>query len=200
MPVTPCTTTRATPTPRTPTARRRTSSAPIGTRSARPGRRRRPRRAVKVVRAMRPEPATTRSHSGAVTVARYVGALSLIATGALHLQQYYAVYYRVIPVIGPLFLVNFALGVALGLTLLAPLQHRAPELHRLAAIGGIVLAAGTIIGLAISEHDTLFGFHEHGYRPAIVMSLAVEALAIVSLAAYLIASRPLHTHAVASPA
>jgi hypothetical protein len=144
---------------------------------------------------MRPELATTRSDSGAVTVARYVGALSLIATGAVHLQQYFAVYYRVIPVIGPLFLVNFVLGVALGLALLAPLQHRAPEVHRLAAIAGIVFAAATIIGLAISENGTLFGFHEHGYRPAIVISVAVEAVAIVSLAAYLAASRPLRTPA-----
>ena len=147
---------------------------------------------------MRPEPATTRSQFGAVTVARYLGALSLIAAGVMHLQQYYAVYYRVIPVIGPLFLVNFVLGVGLGLALLAPLQHRAPELHRLAAIGGIAFAAGTIIALAISENGTLVGFHEHGYRPAIVMSLAAEALAIVSLAAYLIAGRPLRTHAGAS--
>jgi hypothetical protein len=149
---------------------------------------------------MRPEQATTPSHSAAGTVARYLGALSLIATGAVHLQQYYAVYYRVIPVIGPLFLVNFVLGVALGLALLAPLQHRAPELHRIAAIGGIAFAAGTIIGLAISENGTLFGFHEHGYRPAIVISIAVEALAVVSLAAYLIASRPPRTHAGAAPA
>jgi hypothetical protein len=123
-----------------------------------------------------------------------VGALSLIATGAVHLQQYYAVYYRVVPTIGPLFLVNFLVGVALGLALLIPVGHRAPELHRLAAIGGIVFAAATIIGLAISENGTLFGFHEHGYRPAIVLSLAFEAAAIVSLAAYLMASRPVHTH------
>lgn len=153
-----------------------------------------------MVEAMRPEPATTHSHSGAATVARYVGALSLIATGVVHLQQYYAVYYRVIPTIGPLFLVNFVLGVALGLALLAPLQHRAPELHRIAAIGGIAFAVGTFIGLAISENGTLFGFHEHGYRPAIVISIAVEALAVVSLAAYLIASRPPRTHAGAAPA
>src|SRR5262245_15971846 len=113
----------------------------------RPGRRRRPRRAVKVVEAMTPKPATTPSHTGAGTVARYVGALALIVTGVVHLQQYYAVYYRVIPTIGPLFLVNFIIGVALGLALLAPLQHRAPEVHRLAAIGGIVFAAGTIVGL-----------------------------------------------------
>ena len=153
---------------------------------------------MKVVEAMRPEPATTRGLLGAVTVARYVGALSLIATGAVHLQQYYAVYYRVIPTIGPLFLVNFALGVALGVALLAPLPHRAPDLHRLAAIGGIAFAAGTIIGLAISENGTLFGFHEHGYRPAIVVSVVAEAVAIMSLAAYLIGSRSLRTPAGAS--
>jgi len=132
------------------------------------------------------------------TVARYVGALALIVTGVVHLQQYYGVYYRVIPMIGPLFLVNFVLGVALGVALLAPLPHRAPELHRGAAIGGIVFAAGTIIGLAISENGTLFGFHEHGYRSAIVISLVAEAVAIVSLTAYLIVSRPLHTPAVAA--
>jgi hypothetical protein len=61
-----------------------------------------------------------------------------------------------------------------------------------------VFAAATIIGLAISENGTLFGFHEHGYRPAIVISLAVEAVAIVSLAAYLIAGRPLRTPAAAT--
>jgi len=138
---------------------------------------------------MRPDPATTPGRSAAATVARYVGALALIVTGAAHLQQYYAVYFRVIPTIGPLFLVNFVVGVGLGLALLAPLQHRAPEVHRLAAIGGIVFSAGTIVGLAISENGTLFGFHEHGYRSAIVVSLIAEAVAIVSLAAYLIGSR-----------
>ncbi|HKE73421.1 MAG TPA: hypothetical protein VKB57_07385 [Acidimicrobiales bacterium] len=138
---------------------------------------------------MIPEPETTSSHSGAATFARYVGALALIVTGVMHLQQYYGVYYRVIPTIGPLFLVNFVVGVALGLVLLAPLGQRAPEVHHLAAIGGIVFAAGTIIALAVSENRTLFGFHEHGYRAAIVISLAAEAVAIVSLAAYLVASR-----------
>ena len=148
---------------------------------------------------MSPEPATTSGNTAAVTIARYVGALSLIATGVVHLQQYYGVYYRVIPVIGPLFLVNFVLGVVLGVILLAPLQHRSPEAHRLAAIGGIVFSAATLIGLAISENGTLFGFHEHGYRPAIVLSIAFEALALVSLAWYVIAGRPAHAHVVAAP-
>ena len=150
---------------------------------------------MKAVTAMDRDPATTRTDSGALTVARYVGGLALIATGAVHLQQYYAVYFRVVPTIGPLFLVNFLVGVGLGLVLLAPLDHRAPEVHRLAAIGGIVFAAATLIGLAMSENGTVFGFHEHGYRTAIVLSIAFEAAAIVSLAAYLMTSRPVRTHA-----
>jgi hypothetical protein len=133
------------------------------------------------VRAMNREPVAS--------IARYVGALSLMAAGAVHLQQYYAVYYRVIPVIGPLFVANFVVAVVLGVALLAPVRHRAPGLRSLAAIGGILFAAGTIIALAISESRTLFGFHEHGFRAAIVVSIALEAAAIVSLAAYLISSR-----------
>jgi hypothetical protein len=123
------------------------------------------------------------------SIARYVGALCLVAAGAVHLQQYYAVYYRVIPVIGPLFVANFAIAVVLGVALLAPVPHRAPGLHTAAAIGGILFAAGTIIALEISEDGTLFGFHEHGYRAAIVVSIVFEAAAIVSLATYLISSR-----------
>ena len=123
------------------------------------------------------------------SIARYVGALSLLAAGAVHLQQYYAVYYRVIPTIGPLFVANFVIAVVLGVVLLVPVGRRMPQLHDLAAIGGILFAAGTIIALEISESRTLFGFHEHGYRAAIVVSIVVEAAAIVSLAAYLVSSR-----------
>jgi hypothetical protein len=39
--------------------------------------------------------------------------------------------------------------------------------------------------LLISEHQPLFGFQEHGYRTAIVIALAAEAIAVVTLAAYL---------------
>jgi hypothetical protein len=133
---------------------------------------------------------TDRTAGGSLqTGARYLGALLLIATGVVHLQQYFAVYYRVIPVIGPLFAANFAIGLLLGLLLLAPLGRagRAGRaLQLLAALGGIAFAAGTIIGLEISETGTLFGFHEHGYRAAIVISIAVEAAAIVTLAAFLL--------------
>lgn len=55
----------------------------------------------------------------------------------------------------------------------------------LAAAAGIAFAAGTIISLQISESASLFGFHEHGYRTAIVLSIAFEAAAIVLLTGYL---------------
>jgi hypothetical protein len=142
----------------------------------------------------------TRTGSASPAVARYLGALFLFAAAAVHLHQYYAVYYRVIPVVGPLFLANAILGVVLGLALLAPVQRLAAWLPGLAAVGGILFAAGTIIGLQISETGTLFGFHEHGYRTAIVVSIAVEGAAIVSLAAYLVGSWASRDHPTAPPA
>lgn len=122
--------------------------------------------------------------------ARYLGALMLIATGAVHLQQYFAVYYRVIPVIGPLFVASFAIGLLLGLALLGPIDRIGPWASRAAAAVGVAFAAGTIIGLGISESGTLFGFHEHGYRLAIVLSIAFEAAAIALLGWYAAAGRP----------
>lgn len=120
---------------------------------------------------------------------RYLAALLLLGIGALHLQQYVAVYYRVIPVIGPLFAANFALAIVLAAALAAPLG-RIPRLGRalllLVALGGACFAAGTLIGLEISEFGTLFGFHEHGYRPAVSLSVAFEAATIITLVVFLI--------------
>ena len=127
--------------------------------------------------------------SRAVLAARSFGALMLIAAGAVHLEQYFAVYYRVIPLIGPLFLANFAIGVLLGLTLLAPVERVAGWFGTLAALGGILFAAGTIIALEIAETGTLFGFHEHGYRIAIILSIVFEGAAVMTLLAYILGLR-----------
>ena len=121
--------------------------------------------------------------------ARYFGALLLIAAGAVHLQQYFGAGYRGIPVIGPLFVANFVIGLALGLALLAPIERLGSWAAALSAVGGIAFAAGTIIGLEISESGTLFGFHEHGYRLAISLSIVFEGAAIVLLGAYLLGLR-----------
>jgi hypothetical protein len=113
---------------------------------------------------------------------RMIGAIAVLVTGAVHLQQY--LYWPPLPVISPLFVLNFAAATVIGLGLLIP-GARLRLVHALLALGGIGLAATSIIFLSISEHQPLFGFHEHGYRPAILVALAAEAVAVVTLAAYL---------------
>ncbi|NKZ05579.1 hypothetical protein [Actinomadura latina] len=125
---------------------------------------------------------------------RYLGALLLFGIGALHLYEYFADDYRDVPTIGVLFLLNFAGAVALGLLLVSPLGSlpgvrsvpaAGRAAHALVALGGIVFAAGTIIGLLISETGTLFGFQEGGYRTVIAVSLGLESAAVVVLAGFL---------------
>ena len=89
---------------------------------------------------MAPQPSAT-----SLRAVRYLGALALIAIGVLHLQQYFGDDYRSIHVIGPLFVANFAIGLALGLALLAPIERIGTWAPALAAAGGMGFAAGTII-------------------------------------------------------
>jgi hypothetical protein len=109
---------------------------------------------------------------------RYLGCLLLLGIGAIHLYEYTHDHYNVIPVIGPLFVTNFAVAVALALVIAAPIERLAGigrPLLRLLMLGAIGFAAGTIAGLLVSEASTLFGFHEQGYRATITLSLAFEA-------------------------
>lgn len=112
---------------------------------------------------------------------RLLGALSLLATGAVHLQQYEHLYHA-IPTIGTLFVLNFAGATGLALVLLAPWRPG----QILAALGGIGLAVTAFTFLAISEHTPLFGFEEPGYDPpAIAASRAAEVATVLFLAAFL---------------
>lgn len=113
---------------------------------------------------------------------RTIGAIAVLVTGAVHLQQY--LYWPPLPIISPLFLLNFAGATLIGLGLLVPAARTRP-VHALLALGGVGLAATSIVFLLISEHQPLFGFQEHGYRAAIVIALAAEAIAVVALVAYL---------------
>ncbi len=133
------------------------------------------------------------THTRLLTATRTLGALSLFVVAGVHFQQYQYDFYSTIPTIGPLFLANFVGAAALGLFLLAPARlfgRFGTILDRLAALAGIGLAAGAFVGLVISEQTPLFGFMEHGYRFAIVLALASEAVTIVLLAIFLIAGRP----------
>jgi hypothetical protein len=130
-----------------------------------------------------PGPAGNRRTSG---VLRVVGALAIMVVGAVHLEQYFAVHYDVVPVIAPLFVLNFVGAMGIGLVLLVP-AARLRTLQALAALGGIALAGTSFVFLFVSEHQPLFGFEEYGYRTAIVVALAAEAVAVLSLAGYLAA-------------
>jgi hypothetical protein len=121
--------------------------------------------------------------------ARVLGALAVLAVGAVHLQQY-DMLYSAIPTIGTLFVLNFAGATTIGLGLLAPLETVLGRRWGGAALGllavaGIGLAATSFAFLTISEHTPLFGFMEPGYDPtAILASRVAEAVAVVSLSAY----------------
>jgi len=124
-----------------------------------------------------------------LAIPRLVAAVSLLAVGAVHLQQYIVRYYRVIPTIGPLFLLNFIAATLLGLYLLVPARARVSRVRLLAdttvALSGMGVAAGGLVALIISEHAPLFGFMEHGYRFAIVFTIASEVVAILALGVFL---------------
>jgi hypothetical protein len=123
-------------------------------------------------------------------VAQAVAALALLVVGGVHLEQYYVASFSVVPTIGPLFLANFIGGTVFGLVLLVPVRRGAGRLwlllDSLVALAGIGLSVGAFAGLLVSEHTPLFGFMEHGYRLEIVVALAAEAVAMVSLAVFLV--------------
>lgn len=128
-----------------------------------------------------------------VTASRTLGALALLVIGGVHYQQYRYAFYSSIPTIGPLFLLNFVAGTALGLFLIVPVRPRLGRLGKLldqlAALAGLGVAAGALIALLISEHTPLFGFMEHGYRFVIVLTIAADSAAIVMLMLFLVYSR-----------
>jgi hypothetical protein len=122
--------------------------------------------------------------------ARLAGAVALVVVGVVHLYEY-AHFYSAIPTIGPLFLLNFAGAVVLSLALLSPLERRAGRrgelLVSLAALAGAAQAAIGFVFLAVSEHGTLFGFHEPGYDPGgMAVTRVAEVAAVVLLGAHLV--------------
>jgi hypothetical protein len=122
------------------------------------------------------------------TVLRVLGAAAVLVVGAVHLEQYFGVHFDVVPIIGPLFVLNFAGAMVIGIGLLVPGARMRP-VHMLLALAGIGLAATSFVFLFVSEHRTLFGFEEYGYRPAIIVSLVAEAAAVLLLGAYLASTR-----------
>jgi hypothetical protein len=115
-------------------------------------------------------------------VVRVLGALALLAVGAIHLQQYLELY-SAIPTIGTLFVLNFVGATVVGLGLLAPVDR----IHALLAVAGIAQAATAFVFLYISERTPLFGFQEPGYDPAAILASRItEVATVVFLGAWLV--------------
>lgn len=131
-----------------------------------------------------PDEVELTSPSRAPAILRTLGAVAVLVVGAVHLEQYFAEHFDVVPIIGPLFVLNFAGATVIGVGLLVP-GARMRLLHGLLALGGIGLAATAFVFLFLSEHQPLFGFQDYGYRLEILVALAAEAAAVVTLAAYL---------------
>ncbi len=138
---------------------------------------------------------TTPSHLLA-TWSRYLGALALLGVGLDHLEQFSIDSYSVIPTIGTLFAVNFASAALLAAALATPAQRLPGHAGRLAvpllSLAGIGIAGGSLAGLLLSESAGLFGFRETGYRPAILLSIGLEATTIALLSIHLALQRRPH--------
>jgi hypothetical protein len=127
-------------------------------------------------------------------IARYLGAISILVVGAVHAQQYYDAYFRVVPTIGTLFLLSFIGAGVVGAVLLSPVRRLGERLGNLvlalAALGAIGIALGTLVSLLISEYMPLFGFMESGYRLAIVLTLVFDGLTTLFLGLFLLIVTP----------
>ena len=130
----------------------------------------------------------------AAVAARYLGAAALLGVGLDHLEQFSAEHYSAIHTIGTLFVLNFASAALIAGALAAPVQRLPGRAGRIAVpllgLAGIGVAAGSLAGLLLSESTGLFGFMETGYRPAILLSIELEATTIALLSVHLALRRP----------
>jgi hypothetical protein len=135
---------------------------------------------------------TAQRRSAIARVALYLGAVAVLATGVVHIQQFYGNDYSTIPTIGTLFFLNFVSAVVLAAGLVVPLERvagrYADSIRALFAVGGIGFAVLSLAALFVSESSSLFGFTEYGYRTAIVLAIVAEAAAAVFLLIFLAAA------------
>jgi hypothetical protein len=94
----------------------------------------------------------TRKRADGVVAAQGAAALLVAAAGAIHLYLWFDYFHRV-HVVGALFLLNAAAGLALGAALLAT-----RNVLVLLLAGGY--AVGTLVGFVISTRWGLFGYRE----------------------------------------
>jgi hypothetical protein len=107
---------------------------------------------------------------------RALAAVLLLVQGAVHLQRWLGGY-RGIDIVGPLFLVNAALVVAVAVVLVVRGGFAS-------ALAGIALSFATLVAFAYSRIDELFGFSEMVWDTPAVVSVVAEVAAVVVLLAW----------------
>ena len=128
---------------------------------------------------------STANRSLAVLGLRVVGALLLVAAGAIHLYLW-STGYDSIDWIGPLFLVNAVAGFLLAVAVLAAPRR----LLFWPAGAGALLQIGTLGGLILSSTVGLFGFVESSAASYYWESVIVESVGFVVLVALAALCRP----------
>jgi hypothetical protein len=125
--------------------------------------------------------------SAVVTLAgRLVGAALLVAMAGIHLYLY-NIGYRGVAIIGPLFVLNAALGAVAALAVLATPRRWLGW----ASLAGAMIQAGTLGALLLSLTVGLLGFHESMNAPLVPTTIVVElAGAVVLLALTIRELRP----------
>lgn len=108
-------------------------------------------------------------------LALLASALVAVIAG-VHFQQYID-FISQVPTVGVLFLLNAAGGAGLALALLS---HER-SLRSLAALGGLGLAIGSLISIAIALSGSFFGYSEPTLRLPIVIAVLAEVAAIPTL-------------------
>jgi hypothetical protein len=121
------------------------------------------------------------TRAGAAATLYALGALLLLAEGAVHVQQFAAIFHDV-RWIGPLFLGNAAACVAAA----AGLANA--RTRPFAAAAGVAISALALGGLVMSYGHGVLGWQEAGWRIPIELAVIAEAGAAVVLAAALAAS------------
>jgi hypothetical protein len=121
-----------------------------------------------------------------LTLSRRLGAVAILGTGAVHLQQLIVQDFRGIPTIHVLFVLNVIGSVIVGLSLLAPLDRLLPGGRSDAAVAelavvGLTIAVGSLVGLFISENEPLFGLRTLHYSTAAVLAIVSEGAAALLL-------------------
>jgi hypothetical protein len=107
------------------------------------------------------------------TAAIVTGASALLVAAAVHLAQLISIFHAV-PNLGPLFAADTVASTTIAIVLLV-------FRRRLAAAAGALLSCGALAGLVLASTTGLLGWHEQTLRPAVVIAIGAELIAVATL-------------------